>query len=200
MLMLAPLLALLCASCAEDRVSKAMVRLNSAAFTQLRDCYQQVYASEPFAAAQRHLPADYSNATVEQETDPGMARDPEIAAVLGTLSRQQECRNRFFERVNTETPGLAAIYYSFLTLTDGSLYEVMLKKKSWGDHVRDIKEFQRLTALDVVDMSKKIADGLSKKPEDVKARQEELDKHMHAYEQIQKALATMRRPIMTRPG
>ncbi|HEY4374231.1 MAG TPA: hypothetical protein VGN52_20060 [Burkholderiales bacterium] len=194
------LLALLCASCAEDRVTKNMARLNSLAYEQLRNCYQTVYDRGDFEAARRRLPADYQTASTEQETDPSIARDPEIAAVLGARTRLEECRNTFFDKVRTDTPGLLPTYYTLMAYAEASLFEVMQKKKSWGDHVRDVKELQRQSALDIIELLRKSSGGLSKDPKDVKIYREQLDKAKESYDQTQKALTTMRRPIMTRPN
>jgi hypothetical protein len=175
----------------------ALADSNNAMVTQMNTCFEGVYAQPAFDAARRRLPADMSQATLEQETDPSIARDTEIAAVFAVQPQLQECRRVFLDKLGA-TPTLLYMYATVLTLSESSLGEVLQKKKSWGDHVRDVKELLRKSKLDLDDETKRIAGGLSQAPKDVQARQETADKAMLLYNTMEKAFTTMRRPIITK--
>ena len=186
-----------CVTAAQKR-AQDLARTNIAGVDQMRTCTEAVYNAAPFEAARRHLPADYGQATLEQETDPGVAKDPEIAAVLLAQPQLQACRQAFLDKIGADMPSLIPTYAGLLALIDSSLYEVMQKKKSWGDHVRDVKLLLKKVDSELDGEIKKIADGLSQDPKAVQARKEAADKAMAFYTQTTKSLATMRRPIITR--
>jgi hypothetical protein len=186
-----------CVTAAQKR-AQDIARTNIAGVDQMRTCTEAVYNSPAFDAARRRLPADYGQATLEQETDPGVAKDPEIAAVLLAQPQLQACRKTFLDKIGADTPSLIPTYAGLLALTDGSLSEVMQKKKGWGDHVRDVKLLLKKADTELDDEIKKIADGLSQDPKAVQARKEAADKALAVYATTEKALTTMRRPVITR--
>jgi hypothetical protein len=183
--------------CASDKVSKSIAQGNATLYDTYRLCIETAYNSPSFAAARRRLPADIPQATLEQETDPSIATDPEIYAVLLTQPQLHTCRQAFLDKINASTPSLLPIYANTLSLNESSLYEVLQKKKSWGDHVRDMKILQTKAAGEVAQGIKKLADGLDKEPKAVQARREAADQALDQYALTQKALTTMRRPIIS---
>ncbi|MDB5803607.1 MAG: hypothetical protein JWN73_929 [Betaproteobacteria bacterium] len=177
---------------------KDIARINAAEVEQMRTCVERVYATPGFDAARRRLPADVAQATLEQETDPSMAKDPEISAVLLAHPQLQACRQAFLDKIGTTSPSLVHTYAAVLALSESSLFAVMQKQKSWGDHVRDVKELLKRANTELDGEIRKAADGLSQEPKALQARKDETEKELAAYQQTQKALATMRRPVITK--
>ena len=187
--------ALVACSTGSQQRSQAISSAIAPASEEMRSCTETIYNSPEFAAAKRRLPLDYALATLEQETSPGMANDLEIAAVLQAHPKLQLCRKAFLDRVGEATPSLVSVYATVMTLSEGSLAEVLQKKKSWGDHVRDVKEMTRRVKLDIDDETKKVADGLSQEPKAVQARQQANDKALALYMQMEKSFGAIRRPV-----
>lgn len=196
-LLLAAVALTACTTAAQLR-GKDIARANVAELDQMRNCIELIYAAPGFAAARRRLPSDFAQATLEQETDPSMAKDAEISAVLLANPQLGACRQKFFDKIGATTPSLVPTYMTVFALSESSLFEVMQKRKSWGDHVRDVKELLKKANTEIDDEIKKAADGLSQDPKAVQARKAETDKALAMYQQTQKALSTMRRPVMTK--
>jgi len=194
------LAAALAGGCAMESTkrSEEIVKLTSVQTEVMRGCIEGVYASADFEAARRRLPSDVAQATLEQETDPSIARDPEIAAVLKVHPKLQVCRKTFLDGLTQSQPTLVPIYALVFNVTENSLLEVMQKKRTWGDHVRDAKLLETKANAEVVEETKKIGSGLSQDPKAVQTRKEAADKAVGLYEQTEKTFATLRRPIITK--
>jgi len=197
---LAIVVAGLAAGCALESTkrSEALVKVTSLQRDVMNSCIEGVYASADFDAARRRLPADMSLATLEQETDPSIAKDPEIAATLKVHPKLQVCRKSFLDKLTESQPTLVPIYALVFNVSESSLLEVMQKKRSWGDHVRDSKLLDKKAVDEVAEESKKIGGGLSQDAKAVQARKEAAEKAVTLYEQTEKAFATLRRPIITK--
>jgi len=183
-----------CSTASQQRI-EAVSQTTAAANEEMRNCTEVIYNAPDFAPAKRRLPLDYALATLEQETSPGMANDVEIATVLQAHPKLQVCRQTFLDKLGRATPSLVPIYATVLALSESSLAEVLQKKKSWGDHVRDVKELMRRVKLDIEDETKKVADGLSQDPKAVQARQREADKALALYALTEKGFGAIRRPV-----
>jgi len=186
-----------CSTASQERAQS--VNRRTAAFAdQMRTCIEVAYSSSNFEPARRRLPLDFAQATLEQETDPSLAKDVEIAAVLQVHPQLQVCRKTFLDQVGVETPSLMTIHTLIMTLSESSLFDVLQKKKSWGDHVRDVKELQRRSALDIEEENKSIGGGLSQEPKAVQARREAAEKAMTVYLQVEKSFSAIRRPVFSK--
>jgi hypothetical protein len=186
-----------CGTASQSRI-QAISQTTAAANEEMRNCTEAIYNAADFAPAKRRLPLDYALATLEQETSPGMANDVEIATVLQAHPKLQVCRKNFLDKLGKDTPSLVSTYATVLTLSEGSLAEVLQKKKSWGDHVRDVKEMMRRVKLDIEDDTKKAAEGLSQDAKAVQARQLETDKALALYAQMEKSFGAIRRPVFVK--
>jgi len=190
--------ALTACSTASQQRTQAISQTTAAASEEMRNCTETIYNGPDFAPAKRRLPLDFALATLEQETSPGLANDVEIAAVLQAHPKLQECRKTFLDKLGIATPSLVPIYATVLALSEGSLGEVLQKKKSWGDHVRDVKEMMRRVKLDIEDETKKVAEGLSQDAKAVQARQQAADKALALYAQVEKSFGSIRRPVFAK--
>lgn len=192
------LCALAACTTASQMRGKEIARSNVSAVDDMRTCVELIYAAPGFEAARRHLPSDFPHATLEQETDPSLAKDPEISAVLLAHPQLGACRQTFLDKIGAISPSLVPAYATIFALSESSLFEVMQKRKSWGDHVRDVKVLLKKADTEIDEDIKKAAGGLSQDPKAVLARKDETDKALLVYQQTQKALSTMRRPIITK--
>ena len=178
--------------------TEAVTRSTASYTEQMRNCLLVIYNTPTFEPAKRRVPLDFLQATLEQETDPSMAKDPEIAAVLLVQPQTQACRQTFLDQINAATPSLVPIYALIMTMSESSMAEVLQKKKSWGDHVRDVKELYRRGALDITEENKKIGSGLSTDAKAVEARRLAAENALTEYQLVEKSFATIRRPVFTK--
>jgi hypothetical protein len=180
------------------RRSDAVTRSNAAATELLHNCVQSTYNLPAFEPARRHLPADMSQSTLEQETDPSMAKDVEIVAVVQVHPQLHECRKAFLDKMTASNPSLVPIYALVFTLSENILIEVMQKQRNWGDYVHDVKVLEKKADTEIENETKNIADGLSHDAKAEQTRKDTAEKAVALYMQTQKVFNSMRRPVLVK--
>lgn len=164
---------------------------------QLRSCVQAIYDSAANEPIRRHMPVDVRHATLEQMTDSSYVTDVEITAILDTHPQYQTCKQAFLDRIALTTPTLVPIFASTMTKSESSLIEVIQRKKTWGDHVRQIKDWLPQAQAQLVAEGQRIDAGLNQDHQSELAHRQAAANAMAQFLQTQQMISAINRPVIT---
>jgi hypothetical protein len=180
-----------------QRQSQAIRENDGASGQQLRACAEAVYNSPAFDPIRPKLPMDVRKATIEQQTDSSMATDEQIAAVLDTHPRLQACRQTYLDRESETTPSRVPIISAFLAKSESSLIDVVQRKKSWGEHVRYVKEAFPQFERQLIAENQRIQAGLDQSQQAELSRRQAAAAAFGQYMQTQQMINAINRPVTT---
>lgn len=180
-----------------QRHAQAITDNNSASGQQLLSCLKAIYDSPVSEPIRRHMPMDVRTATLEQMTDSSFATDVEIAAILDIHPQAQTCKQTFLDRITQTTPSLVPILASIMTMSESSLIDLIQRKKNWGDHVRQVKDWLPHAQAQLVAEQQRIQAGLNQDHQSELAQRQAAANAMTQFLQTQQMISAINRPVIT---
>jgi hypothetical protein len=194
-----PLLVMALAGGCETAAQRQVVHMRAnadGAMQAFRMCGQSAYEQRP-EILRKHVPLNVADATLAQLSDRSIATDDEVQALLAHYPPIQSCRKTFLDQLARSHPSIAAILASGYTRADGSLVELIQKKKTWGSHVQTLKEESASASKEIVAENQRIAAGLSQSHQAELAQRQAAANAFSQYLQTQQLIQSMNRPVVT---
>ena len=107
-----------------------------AALEQFQMCATANYNSPEAAPLRAHVPFKFTDATLEQLSDPSKITEQERAAVLTVHLRGQECRRTFIDAMSRAVPSMVPIFAQGYARADDNLLALLRGDEAWGEFVR----------------------------------------------------------------
>lgn len=185
-----------CATQAE-RQFQTMRADNKAAADQFNECTTAVYNDPEISVLRAHLPLKSADATLQQLSDQSYISPTEYNAVSVRHAKNKECRRVFLHYVSLSEPALVPVFISSYNKGDDALIELMQRKVTWGEYVRDGRDRAAASAAALREEHRRVVSGLKQDHEAEMARRQRATEALAAWAQTQQIINAANRPVVT---
>jgi len=185
-----------CATQAQ-RQAQTIATNTRATVAQLEACVLAIYNSPEAEPLRPHLPFKVQEATLQQMTDTSKATDEQVNAIFALHPKLQACRQVELQNLATATPSVVPILVSAFNKDDESLIDLIQRKVTWGDFIRQLKSISLEAQRELTDEGQRIKSNLQRSHEAELAQRQAAANALAQFAQTQALINSMNRPVMT---